>query len=121
MSIMVLFNWIYVSMNPAITETFVFDGVKGLFLGVLALTILTGVTVMGTGLSDVSIKVIFASAILLNLFFKIEIANVQLGLGLATNIITVFDGTYFSGIGLMIGTILVLSAFISGIMIIIGV
>lgn len=77
---------------------------------------------MGSGLSDVTIKVLFASAILMAIMFSVSIPyiNITVGLGLLTNVLTVFSMTEMLGIGYLIVATLGIITFISAILIIVG-
>lgn len=119
-SILFIFNVIYIQMSPETTLDLYLGAMTGLVASSIAVGILGGIQVLGTGLNSESIKILFGTSTLLNALFSINIAGYPLGLGLATNVISVFDATEGVGLGFVIATGLSLLALVSGLIIIIG-
>ena len=126
LTVLILFNLGYVWMYPDTATQIGFGFITGFITTVLAVGVLSGVQVFGSGLSDETIKIIFVVASILNLMFQftIPLVNVPIGLGLMNNAYNVFvTGTtvsimgYFGFAIILIMSILVL---VSGLMIAVG-
>lgn len=122
--ILLLYNIGYVLIVPTSTFSMGLGVLVGFIVTVLGIGALSGVTFMGTGLNEVSVKIIFTVASLLNLMFSIQISlfgyTLPVGLGLITNLYSSFTVNDMFGIGLMLSTVLGGLVLVSGIMIAIG-
>lgn len=120
-SIFLVFNFFYLSMYPETSLDMYTGAVLGLIGTVIATGIIGGISILGSGLNSESIKIIFGAGTLFNLLFNIEIPQLGLniGLGLATNIISLFDSGDILNLGFISTTALSLIALVSGLMVII--
>lgn len=119
MFILLIFNVFYTFYNPAVVWDLTVGAISGFLVVILGTGIISGITVLGSGLSTQSIKIMFGCGTLLNILFQIEIGGFPVGFGLVTNVLNVF-GSEILGLGVIIVSILGLLAFVSGIMIITG-
>lgn len=117
--ILMLFNIFYIFSDPEISWNLTLDVLTGFISGVIANAVITGVSILGSGLNSSSTKIIFGVGSILNLLFQIKIANIPIGLGLATNLFGLF-GTEFFGLGLILISVLALITIVSGLMTILG-
>lgn len=118
--IILLFNMIYVNMTPETTYNIYLGAITGLLASTIAVGIIGGVQILGSGLNSESIKILFGTSTLLNVLFQIQISGFPIGIGLATNIVDIFTESDFIGIGFFLSTALALLALISGLIIIVG-
>lgn len=119
-AIILLFNMIYVNMNPETTYNIYVGAVTGLIATSISVGVLGGISILGSGLNSESIKILFGTSTLLNALFQIQVGAFPVGIGLATNIINIFTESDFVGLGFFISTALAVIALISGLIIIIG-
>lgn len=117
--ILLMFNFGYFFISPDSIEFMILGFFTGLLIVILALGVITGVQILGSGLSTQTQKILFGSGFLVNCLFQIDIVGFPIGLGLANNVINAF-GTEMMGIGLMIASIISILALISGVMIFTG-
>lgn len=120
LSVLLIFNWIYVAMYPSVTWNLTVGAVTGFVGTILALGIISGIQLFGSGLSGTSIKIIFGVGTLLNILFQITIGGFPIGMGLANNVLSSFSGGDIIGIGYFLTTIICIITIVSGLMVIIG-
>lgn len=121
--VMFIFNVFYVIMQPDALFTVTIGAVTGFVASILAVGVISGLNILGSGLNSASIKILFGTASLLTMMFSIPIAGFPLGMGLATNIIAVFGAsgdTFGQLIGFMLGTGLAVMTIVSGLMVMMG-
>lgn len=116
--ILLLFNFVLIFMQPETASEIVLDRIIGFVAGIVAIGILSGITVLGTGLGTQSVKIIFGLGAILNILFRIETPYFNVGLGLASDLVAQFNAGEGLGIGYFIATILSIGAIISGLIII---
>jgi hypothetical protein len=108
-------------MQPTMTWDLTIGFLTGTIATILAVGVISGIQILGSGLNSASIKIIFGIASLLNVMFQIDIAGFPLGLGLANNLISSFPATDFlSTFGFLIATGLCVITLISGLMVLTG-
>lgn len=118
--IMIIFNVIYVSAHPDLGNNMTVGAVTGLVGTALATGILAGIQVLGTGLNDESIKIMFGMGAIVNILFQINIGELPLGLGLANNMINAFSPSEAGGLGYFIAGGLAIVTLICGLLTIVG-
>lgn len=116
MSIFLLFNTIYTLMNPSALNTMVIGAFIGLIATVVGLGVISGITILGSGLNAESIRILFSVGTLLNFMFQVTIAGFPIGIGLANNILNIFLNNDFYGLGIAISMGLSVIAIVSGVM-----
>lgn len=119
-SILLIFNFIYCSAKPDVINSMYVGALTGLVSTVLAVGVISGVQILGSGLNSESIKIIFGVGCILNMLFRINIAGFPLGIGLCNTILDAFPSTEFIGIGYFISSTLAMLALISGLLSIMG-
>lgn len=118
---LLIFNFIYVSSTPQQLQIITIGAVVGFIAEILAIGIIGGVQIFGSGLNPASIRILFGVATLLNLLFQINIGGFPIGIGLLNNVFNIFSsGSDFLGLGLFIVTVLGLLTFVSGLLVIVG-
>ncbi len=120
LAILIIFNFIYCTMNPDIVNVMYVGAITGLIASVVATTVISGINILGSGLTGESIRIIFSISTILNLLFQISIAGIQVGIGLVNNILIIFDSTMFAGIGYFIASTLAIMTLVSGMLMIVG-
>lgn len=124
MTILLVFNWLYVSANPLLTNTMLLGTVTGLVTTAIIVSIVTGIQVVGSGFNGSSVKILFGVCALLQILFSLNfvIADIQvvIGLGLINNLFVAFSGGDFFGLGFFISTVFGIIALVSGLLVIIG-
>lgn len=124
MSILLVFNWLYVSANPEVTNSMVLGVVTGLVATSIGISVIAGLQIVGTGLNSASIKIIFGVSTLLQILFSLNfvVADVEvvLGLGLINNLFNAFSGGDLFGLGFIISTFFGIIALVSGLFVITG-
>ena len=113
LAIVLLFNVFYITSNPEMVWNIALGGIIQFVATIIATTILGSINILGSGLSDEGVKVVFGVGAILNILFQINIGNVPVGMGLVMNLFDLF-GTEFYGIGYMITSILGLMLLVSG-------
>jgi hypothetical protein len=93
----------------------------GLAASAVAVGVISGISILGSGLNTASVKIIFGMATLINILFKVDLGmgaekggSFQIGLGLASNIVSVFSPTELWGVGWIIATAIGIVAFVCG-------
>ena len=119
MIILLIFNIYYTFTFTEAVWTLTIGALTGFIATILAVGIISGVQVLGSGLTGESIKILFGCGALLNVLFQINIFGFPLGMGLVTNVLSVF-GSEFLALGIIITSVLRMIAFISGLIIITG-
>ena len=109
----------------AITGATIFniDSFLGLLAIMVPIIIISGVNILGSGLSDITMKEIFGVGILIAVLIKLDLPPpfpFDLGLGLGTNAITLFPVAELGGIPFFTITSIVVIAFLSGIILVLG-
>lgn len=117
---MLLFNIGYSFANPTSVFDIVVGGVVGFIATVAGLGIISGIQILGSGLSTASQKIIFGIGTLLNILFQIDIAGLTIGMGLGSTLIEAFVLNDLFGIPFFLVTVFVIAILISGIMTIVG-
>ena len=124
MTILLIFNWLYVSAYPTSTNIMLFGAVTGLVTISVVTSIVAGLQVLGSGFNGESIRILFGVTaliqILFSLNFEIEDIHVIIGLGLINNLFNAFSGGDFYGLGYFITTVFAILSLVSGILIIVG-
>lgn len=102
--IMLMINIIYYFENPSNVFSMVGGGIASVILGILTIGSISGVQIMGSGISDESLRLIFGMAFMLNVIFSLNIGGFQIGLGLMNNVYYYFSNgnDIFGGIGTVI-------------------
>lgn len=131
--LLLIINLIYVFMNPTLTNSITLGSLVGFVSGVATIGLIIGIqiSVVGSGisLSDQSIKMFITIAMLLNILFSIDIwtfqfggneYTAQIGLGLINNMMDIFSGGDFLGLGLILASIISIITFVSGVMMVVG-
>lgn len=118
MAIFLIMNTFYLIIVPTAQNTFINSSVIGIIVSAIALAIASGIKIMGSGLSDTSVKIIFVSIILMNILYKVELYGFTIGMGLSTNIVNIFSGGDILSLGSILINGLSLMALFSGIMIV---
>lgn len=119
-AILLLFNFIYCTANPDATNVMFVGAVTGLLASSVAVGVISGVTILGTGLTGESVKILFGISSLLNMLFQVNVGGFPVGIGLITNILNVFPTDEFMGIGYFVVSSLTIVILASGVMILIG-
>lgn len=87
---------------------------------VLAVIIASGIKVFNTGISDVAVKMILGIGALINILFKFDVFGLPVGIGLLTNVYTILGSGDVLGLSLIVSTVLAVTTFFSGVMILIN-
>lgn len=119
MCVLLIFNVIYALSNPDVGVDLLLGGALGLITTGLVAGVVSGINILGSGLTGVSVRLLFGVATLMNILFKINIAGFDIGLGLASNVIEVL-GTELMGLGLIAGGLLAMLGLATGLMMVIG-
>jgi len=119
MIILLIFNIYYTFTFTEAVWSLTIGALTGFIATILAVGIISGVQVLGSGLTGESIKILFGCGALLNVLFQINIFGFPLGMGLVTNVLSVF-GSEFLALGIIITSVLGMIAFVSGLIIITG-
>jgi len=125
MMVLTIFNLGYYMIYPT-TVTFIGLSVLTTFITTgLAVGIISGIQIMGSGISDTAQKIVFVIIILVNIMFQIvlplpDLGELPIGLGLLSNIYNVFAVNDVWFIGFAISTILGILAMVSGLQMAVG-
>ena len=119
MIILLIFNIYYTFTFTEAVWSLTIGALTGFIAVILAVGIISGVQVLGSGLTGESIKIMFGCGALLNILFQINIFGFPLGMGLVTNVLSVF-GSEFLALGIIITSVLGMIAFVSGLIVITG-
>ena len=126
---LLIFNFIYYAVYPITTLGSLVGIVLGFIPVIVLVGVVAGINVLGSGLNTFGTKALFTIGALLNILFSIPISieviagtkiEVQVGLGLLTNVLSVFQEGDLYGFGLIIVIIMGLTCFISALMMIVG-
>lgn len=126
---LLIFNFIYYAIYPISTLGSLIGIIIGFVPVIVLVGVVAGINVLGSGLNTFGTKALFTIGALLNILFSIPISieiikgvsiEVQLGLGLLTNVLTVFQEGDFYGFGVIIVVVMGLLCFISALMMITG-
>lgn len=117
---LLIFNFIYVSSTPQQLQIITIGALIGFIAEILAIGVISGVQILGSGLNPASIRILFGVATLLNILFQVNIGGFPIGIGLLNNVFTVFSNGDFLGLGLFITTVLGLVLITSGLIVIVG-
>jgi len=120
--IIVLFalNILYYFITPESLMLITVGGLLGFISQVIAVGILGGIQILGSGLNSQSIKILFGVTTLFNILFRIDLAGYPVGIGLLNNVFNIFSEGDFLGFGTLIVTTLGLLTIITGLMILTG-
>lgn len=120
--VMFFFNVFFLVMQPDAIWTMTVGAITGFVATVLAVGVISGINILGSGLSGSSVKILFGTSALLTIMFQIPIAGFPVGLGLANNIISTFSeaDTVTQMFGFFLGTGLSVMTIISGLLTIAG-
>lgn len=110
-------NIVYYSINPDAFTSNLMSGLVSFIITVIAMLAITSVNIATFSLSDSFVSMAITITTLVNLFFRINIANYDLGFGLLSNMITLTTGGAF-GIGAIIINAIGLVMFICAMMIV---
>jgi len=119
---LILANVVYYSTQLT-PNTFINNMFSGLISTVASAIVVIGIlslNALTVSISDSFITMIITTTLLVNLFFRITIANFSLGFGLLTNIMDLTATGTFFGIGNILMTVFGLIMFISAMMMISG-
>lgn len=122
---LILFNVAYGFANPDYVFDVLVSGVLGFVLVVLAVVSVASLQVLGSGINDAGVKIVFGVGSLINLLFRISLTFFgfpvgEVGIGLASTLLTVFDASDFMGLGYITATAFSLIVIVSGLIIITG-
>ncbi|MEM1793275.1 MAG: hypothetical protein QXE92_03445 [Thermofilaceae archaeon] len=101
-------------------------GVIGLVVAAATGAVIGGLNILGSGLTSASVKILFGLIALGLLLFQIPIPGFPIGLGLASNVISIFisamisSGDVFALFGFVISLLMSLMALVSGMIVIVG-
>lgn len=100
----------------------IIGGLIGLIIAGAMGIVLSGINILGSGLTGASVRILFGLATLLVLLFQIPIPGFPIGLGLANNLFMTFItiGGFFGTFGFIISFILCTLALISGIIMLVS-
>jgi hypothetical protein len=119
MLILLIFNAFYIMTYPASIIRITIGAIVGFLAAILAVG---GLAIFGgLFISGAAVKIVFGAASILNILFQINLGyNLPVGMGLASNILSLFPSSEFLGIGYIVVTFISLIAFVSGLMVIAG-
>ena len=120
MLVLIIFNFMYIQTMPDKVNMVVLGGIMGLVSSVLAIGVVGGIQILGSGLNGESIKIMFGVGTLLNVLFQINIGGFPLGLGLINNLSGAFSTGDLWGLGYFLASSIGIVGLISGLMIILG-
>ena len=123
MVVLLVFNFAYVSTSGDVGDVLTnmaMGAVLGVVIPLVVVAILSGTTVVGSGLNPSSTKLIFGMGVLMGLLFQISFTagtfNITLGMGLLTNVFNVFAMDVFFGIPFFMTAVLGIALFVSGLL-----
>lgn len=123
MVVLMVFNFAYVTMIGDIGTTLgnmAMGGILGIVIPIVVVAVLSGTNIVASGLNSASTKMIFGVGVLLGLLFQISFTvatfTITLGMGLLTNVFSVFNMTDFFGIPFFMTAILGIALFVSGLL-----
>lgn len=116
-----LYNLFYIVMFPTEVWTMTIGVVIGFIGTILAVGVISGINILGSGLNSSSIKILFGSASLLNFMFQINIGGFPIGLGFGNNLLNSFGtDSFLEAIAFILSLIFILVILISGLLTITG-
>lgn len=123
--VLVIFNIGYYAIYPETVELLGVSVILTFATAGLAIGVISGVEVLGSGISDTAQRIIFIVVILLNLLFQIDIPigegiEIPLGLGLLSHVLEVFVLNDAYMIGYAVTTILGILALVTGLQMAVG-
>ena len=116
LAIILLFNVFVVAINP--TESSILNMDMSSVL-VTAIAIITGGSVLSIVLGETVIKVVFATLVIFNILFQIDLYGFTVGLGLTNTLFTVFQTNDVLNLGFITASVLSLMVFFSGMLIVV--
>jgi hypothetical protein len=120
--VLLLFNMVYVVSEPDALWTLTVGAVTGFIASVLAVGVISGINILGSGLSGISVKILFGVATILNMLYQVEIAGFPLGMGLASNLTAIFTSgdSLLQFFGYLVATVFSIVMLITGVMFVQG-
>lgn len=109
--ILLLFQGFYLMVNPVAVWSFGIGAIIGFVTTAILIGVLSGATVVSSGLSDTSVRILFITASMINIMFQFTIdrwigpyhAVVPMGMGIlyptAWNIFSVNNGDFLGYLG----------------------
>jgi hypothetical protein len=120
--VLLLFNMVYVVSEPDALWTLTVGAVTGFIASVLAVGVISGINILGSGLSGISVKILFGVATILNMLYQVEIAGFPLGMGLASNLTAIFTSgdSLLQFLSYLVATVFSIVMLITGVMFVQG-
>jgi len=123
--VLVIFNIGYYAIYPDTIQLLGVSIILSFATAGLIIGVISGVEVLGSGISDTAQRIIFIVVILLNMLFQIDIPigegiTIPVGLGLLSNVLEVFVTNDAYLVGYAICTILGVLALVSGLQMAVG-
>ncbi len=115
-----IFNVGYIMQNPTTLFYMGLGFITTTVCSAVAVVLLASLNVAGSGMNTAGTRISFGMVALMGLLFQINLAGLPLGVGLCNNLFAVFLANDMLGIPFYIATGITTSAFISGIIIIVG-
>lgn len=123
MVVLMVFNFAYVTMIGDTATTLgnmAMGGILGIVIPIVVVAVLSGTNIVASGLNSASTKMIFGVGVLLGLLFQISFTvatfTITLGMGLLTNVFSVFSMTDLAGIPFFMTAVLGIALFVSGLL-----
>jgi hypothetical protein len=121
--VMFIFNVFYVVMQPEALWDLTAGAITGFIASILAIGVISGINILGSGLSGTSVRLLFGISSLLTMMFSIPIAGFPLGMGMANNMINTFSesgDSFITTVGFLLGIGISVMTIVSGVMVISG-
>lgn len=120
MIVLLIFNVVYLTSTPDGLALTTMGAITGFIAIILAVGVIAGIQILGSGLNAMSIKILFGVGCLLNILFQVSISGFRIGLGLLNNVFTVFNSGDIIGLGTVISFLLGITVITSGLVTITG-
>lgn len=116
LAIIILFNVFVVSINPEVSSILNTDFTSIL---VTSITIISAGGLVSIVLGETVLRVVFATLLLFNVLFQVEIYGFTIGLGLINTIFNVFQTYDVMNFGFITASVLSMLCFFSGMLIVV--
>ena len=116
LAIIILFNVFVVSMNPSQASIL---NMSFNNLLITAIATITAGSLASIIVGETLIRVVFATLVLFNVMFQVDIYNFTIGFGLINTMINVFTTYDVLGLGLITASVLSLMVFFSGMLMVV--
>lgn len=116
LAIILLFNVFVVAINPTESSILNMD---------MSSILITAITIIATGslasivVGETLIRVVFATLVIFNILFQVDIYGFTIGLGLTNTLFTVFQTNDILNLGFITASVLSLMVFFSGMLIVV--